>query len=136
MIRCCAYMLAAMELPWDGVSVLVWIKLMHTAIWFFFVTCIVALPIAGMLRRFRWAMGLTTLLLIECLVLAFNHFRCPLTGLAARYTEDRADNFDIYLPQWLARHNQTIFGTLFVAGGLLVLWQWRSSRRSANLVST
>jgi hypothetical protein len=23
---------------------------------------------------------------------------------------DRADNFDIYLPVWLARHNKVIFG--------------------------
>jgi hypothetical protein len=29
--------------------------------------------------------------------------RCPLTGIAARYTDDRRDNFDIYLPPWLAR---------------------------------
>jgi hypothetical protein len=118
-----------MKLLWQGVSVLAWIKLLHSAIWCFFAGCILALPVAGILRRFRWAVGLTTLVLVECVVLALNHFRCPLTDLAARYTEDRTENFDIYLPVWLARHNQTIFGTLFVAGGLLVLWQWLSSRR-------
>ncbi len=41
------------------------------------------------------------------------------TDLAARYTEDRRGNFDIYLPVWLARQNKTIFGTLFLAGGLV-----------------
>jgi hypothetical protein len=41
-----------------------------------------------------------------------------LADLAARYTMDRAENFDIYLPLWLARHNKTIFGTIFVAGEL------------------
>lgn len=86
-----------------------------------FASCILALPVAGMLRRFRWAVGLMTLALVECVVLALNHFRCPLTNLAARYTEDRTDNFDIYLPVWLARHNQTILGALFVVGGLLAL---------------
>jgi hypothetical protein len=41
---------------------------------------------------------------------------------AARFTESRADNFDIYLPNWLARHNKTVFGTLFVFNELIVLW--------------
>ena len=36
--------------------------------------------------------------------------------VAARYTDERRANFDIWLPEWLARHNQSIFGTLFVAG--------------------
>jgi hypothetical protein len=47
-----------------------------------------------------------------------------LTGLAARYTEERAANFDIYLPLWLARRNKSIFGTLFVAGALFVVARW------------
>jgi hypothetical protein len=108
----------------DPTSILVGIKLLHTAIWLFFATCIVALPIEGMRRKFDRAALLAGLVLLECAVLALNRFRCPLTDLAARYTADRRDNFDIYLPAWLAQHNQTIFGTLFVAGGLFVLWQW------------
>jgi hypothetical protein len=108
----------------EKVSVLVVVKLVHTAIWAFFAGCILAIPIAGAGRRFLWAAVLTGLVLVECAVLAVNRGRCPLTDLAARYTEERADNFDIYLPRWLARHNKTIFGTLFVAGGLFVLGQW------------
>ena len=53
-----------------------------------------------------------------------NRGRCPLTGVAAKFTEDRADNFDIYLPIWLARHNKTIFGSLFLIGELSVLGCW------------
>ena len=67
------------------------------------------------------------MVLIECIILAVNHGRCPLTGVAARYTEQRTANFDIYLPLWLARHNRTIFGTLFVAGVLYVLGRWLTS---------
>jgi hypothetical protein len=44
--------------------------------------------------------------------------------VAARYTDDRRANFDIYLPEWLARHNQAIFGTLYVAGCALALARW------------
>jgi hypothetical protein len=106
--------------------VLVAIKLLHTAIWAFFVACILALPLAAALRRFDWALLLSVLVLIECGVLALNRRRCPLTGLAAHYTSDRGDAFDIYLPNWLARHNQAIFGTLFVVNELIVLWRWLS----------
>jgi hypothetical protein len=101
---------------------LVGIKLLHTAIWLFFAGCIVAIPIAGALHRFRWAVILTGLVLVECAILAMNRGRCPVTDLASRYTEERAHNFDIYLPVWLARWNKAIFGTLFVLGELLVIW--------------
>jgi hypothetical protein len=100
------------------------IKLLHTAIWAIMAASILALPWAGWSGQFRWALGLTLLILGECLVLGLNHGRCPLTDMAARYTDDRADNFDIYLPLWLARHNKRIFGLLFVVGELAVLLRW------------
>jgi hypothetical protein len=106
------------------VSPLVKIKLLHTVVWFFFASCILALPVAGMFHRFRLAAALTVIVLVECVVLVANHFRCPLTNLATLYTADRAPNFDIYLPAWLARNNQIVFGTLFVAAVLFVLWEW------------
>jgi len=59
-------------------------------------------------------------------VLALNRWRCPLTGIAARYTDNRRDNFDIYLPLWLARYNKHIFGLLFAAGLLYTLLRWKS----------
>lgn len=100
------------------------IKLLHTTIWFFFAGCIVAIPIAGACRQFRWTAALSGIVLVECAVLAMNRGRCPLTDLAGRYPDDRRDNFDIYLPLWLARHNKTIFGTLFAIGELIVLGRW------------
>ena len=109
------------------VPTLVKIKLLHTVVWFFFASCILALPIAGMFHRFKLAAALTVIVLVECVVLAANHFRCPLTNLAALYTADRAPNFDIYLPAWLARNNQIVFGTLFVGAVLFVLWEWITS---------
>jgi hypothetical protein len=110
------------------------IKLLHTVIWAFLAAIILALPVAGMLRRFRWAAILTVIVLLECAVLAANGGRCPLSDLAARYTDERASNFDIYLPNWLASHNKAIFGTLFVISELIVLWCWlkRARLSSAN----
>lgn len=98
------------------------IKLFHTVIWAVLAGCILALPILGFMHRFDWAVALTVLVLVECGVLVINRGRCPLSDLAARFANERADNFDIYLPKWLARHNKTIFGTLFVVNGLVVLW--------------
>jgi hypothetical protein len=88
------------------------------------VLCILAIPILGYLSRFQEAAWSAGIVLLEVLVLVFNKFACPLTGVAARYTEDRRDNFDIYLLVWIARHNKGIFGTLFVLGALFALARW------------
>ena len=92
------------------------IKSVHTAAWAFFASAVVLIPIAGWLEAWRTTVVLIGLVFVECVILAANGMRCPLTPIAARYTTDRSANFDIYLPLWLARYNKEIFGTLFVAG--------------------
>jgi hypothetical protein len=101
------------------------IKILHTVAWAFFVGCILALPAAASLHWFRCAAALAAVVLMECAVLAVNRCRCPLTSLAARYTENRSPNFDIYLPPCLAQYNKQIFGAIFVAGLLYAAWKWR-----------
>ena len=92
------------------------VRLIHTVVWLFFVAVILAIPVAAWQRRFTLFLTLTAIVLVEVAVLLGNGLSCPLTGVAARYTDDRRDNFDIYLPLWLARYNKVIFGSLFVAG--------------------
>lgn len=104
--------------------IVVAVKLLHTVVWLFFVVCILAVPITAGLHRFHLSALFASLVLLECLVLVINRWRCPLTDLAARYSPETSENFDIYLPNWLARHNKTIFGILFIAGGLFALVQW------------
>lgn len=106
----------------DASRKLVLVKLLHTLAWAFFAGCIVALPVAALAGRLRLAAWLGAAVMVEVVILALNGMKCPLTAVAARYTDDRQDNFDIYLPLWLARYNKEIFGTLFVAGGLVALW--------------
>lgn len=108
----------------EQIHILTRIKLVHTAIWLFFVGCIVAIPVTSALRHFRWATVLSGLVLVECAVLVMNRGHCPLTDMAGRYTEDRIENFDIYLPLWLARRNKMIFGSLFASGELFLLVRW------------
>ena len=111
-------------MPRPAVSLLA-IKLLHTIAWAFFAGCILAIPVAAWMGRFRHVVVLVGIVLIEVGVVIANGMRCPLTGVAARYTDDRRDNFDIFLPLWLARYNKTIFGSLFVAGSLYALARWQ-----------
>ncbi len=100
------------------------VKLIHTLIWVFFVACILAIPLFTVLSRFRLAALFAAVVAVEVAVLLLNQMTCPLTKVAARYTGDRRANFDIYLPEWLARNNKTIFGSLYVAAVLYLLARW------------
>jgi hypothetical protein len=100
------------------------VKVIHTLVWAFFAGCILAIPIFCLKRRYDYAAILITVVFLEVLVLVANRLQCPLTGVAAKYTDDRRDNFDIYLPEWLAKHNKLIFGLLYLAGTLFTLAGW------------
>lgn len=104
------------------------VKILHTAVWALFASCIVAIPLAAASGELRLAMGLVAIVAIEVVVLLLNGFKCPLTGVAARYTPDRQDNFDIYLPLWLARYNKVIFGSLYLVGVVYTFVLWRGVR--------
>jgi hypothetical protein len=117
-------MVLQMKAEGDSATVLTAIKTLHTVVWAFFVACIVAVPATAALHRFRLTALFAGLVLLECLVLAVNRCRCPLTDAAVRFAPEDSPNFDIYLPVWLARYNKQIFGTLFVLGGLFALAEW------------
>lgn len=97
------------------------VKLAHTLIWVFFVTAIGYVLYCGItndISRRTWvAAGLVVL---EGLVLLVFGGRYPLTLIARNYSDSDRDNFDIFLPNWLARYNQVIFTSLYVIGLLLV----------------
>jgi hypothetical protein len=100
------------------------IKLAHTIIWAFLAFSIVAIPVASWSGSFRVALVLIAVVLVEVLVIILNKGRCPLTNIAANYTDNRRDNFDIYLPEWLARHNKVIFGILYILGVVVTFTLW------------
>ena len=105
----------------DEGGMLTTIKVLHTVVWALLAAAIVALPFLAAQGAFRWAAILSAAILIECVVLLANGWRCPMTDLAAKYTDDRSPNFDIYMPNWLARHNKTIFGSLFLVNEAIFL---------------
>lgn len=101
---------------------LTYIKLLHTLIWVFFVAVIgyvLYSGISGHITVYTW-IGIG-LVFLEGAVLLICGGACPLTHWARRYSDSQKDNFDIYLPNVIARYNQHIFTTLFLMGVALVL---------------
>jgi hypothetical protein len=122
-------MILRMKTEPDPTAALVTVKVVHTVVWVFFVSCILAVPVSAGLHHFNASAAFAGLVLLECLVLAVNRCRCPLTDLAARFAPEDSPNFDIYLPKLVAQYNKQIFGTLFVLGGLFALAEWLLAAR-------
>lgn len=93
---------------------LVSIKLVHTLIWIFFNAVLVYLYYAVLTRTvgFWFWMGIAVIA-AECIVLMALNWTCPLTFLARRFSDSDKENFDIYLPLWLAKYNKQIYSVIF-----------------------
>jgi hypothetical protein len=101
------------------------IKLFHTVIWAFFVVVIFYVLYSGItntINKLTW-IGIALVIAEGITLLIFKMF-CPLTLLARKYSNSEKDNFDIFLPQWLAKHNKLIFTSIFLAATVLVLYRY------------
>lgn len=100
------------------------IKFIHTIIWAFMVGVILYVVYCGIFdvtNLYTWiAVGI---IILEGLVLLLFKMSCPLTVLARKYSDSTRHNFDIYLPEWLARYNKLIFTSIFLLGLVLVLFR-------------
>jgi hypothetical protein len=97
------------------------IKLLHTIIWLIMALSILYLLYCGImnvLNPLTWVA--IALALGEAVVILANHWVCPLTPIAARYTANREPNFDIYLPLWLAKYNKHIFTPILILAIVLL----------------
>jgi len=93
-------------------------------IWAFFVVVIFYIVYSGVtdtITTFTW-IGIG-LIVGEGLVLLLFKLSCPLTAVARKYSDSQKDNFDIFLPNWLARHNKLIFTSIFMVGLITVLYR-------------
>lgn len=101
---------------------LITIKLLHTLIWVILAGATIGVLYSGLsghITVYTWVA--IVMILLEGIVLLIFKWSCPLTLVARKYSDSPKDNFDIYLPNWLARHNKMIFTTMFLAGLVLVL---------------
>jgi hypothetical protein len=96
------------------------IKIVHTAIWALFVGVIFYILYSGITDRVNTLTWIGIGVIIgEGLVLLLFKMYCPLTVMARRYSDSPKHNFDIFLPEWLAKYNKLIFTTLFLIGVLI-----------------
>lgn len=78
--------------------------------------------IAGKIDKWVW-IGLS-LYLFEAIVLLSFKMKCPLTLITRRYSNSGKHNFDIYLPNWLAKHNLKIYISILLIIILILVTGW------------
>ena len=94
---------------------LIIIKTFHTLIWLFFNVVFFYLALAVIVNKidnYVW-IGISCIAL-ESMVLLFFKWQCPFTILARKYSSSIKDNFDIFIPNWVAKYNKPIYTSLFI----------------------
>lgn len=100
------------------------IKMAHTVIWVFFVLVIFYVLYTGIadnVNTYTW-IGIALVIGEGLTLLIFKMF-CPLTVIARKYSDSEKDNFDIFLPNWLAKFNKLIFTSIFLIGLVIVIYR-------------
>lgn len=98
------------------------IKGVHTFVWVIMAASNFLAFYFAYIGRFDILFWVPCLLIVsEIFIILFNDWHCPITPIAEKYTDDRKSNFDIYLPEWLAKYNVKIFSVLIVVEILIVL---------------
>jgi hypothetical protein len=103
----------------NSVKKLTLIKIIHTIIWVFFNVVIFYMlytAITNKLDKWLW-IGYGLFILEGITLLAFKFF-CPLTVMARKYSGSTKDNFDIYLPNWLAKYTKLIYTSIL---GIIII---------------
>jgi hypothetical protein len=100
------------------------VKTVHTIIWVFYNLVVAYMLYAAIAGKIDFWFALCWgFVLLEGLVLLLFRFTCPLSLVARRYTDNPADNFDIFLPNWLARHTKRIYTAIIIAILVLTIYQ-------------
>jgi hypothetical protein len=71
-----------------------------------------------------WLWSALALLGMESAIFIGNGFRCPLTAIAVRYGAVTGHVFDTFLPEKATRYTFRFFGTLMIAGLVLLALRW------------
>jgi len=105
------------------------IRIVHTAIWIFFNVVIFYLLYAVITNRIdMWVWICIGVIVAEGLVLGAFKTICPVTLIARKYSTSKKANFDIYLPEWLARNNKLIYTIFFIIIIFILIYQLNHGR--------
>jgi hypothetical protein len=100
------------------------IKTTHTLIWLFFNVVIFYMLYAVIANKIdRWLWIGYGLLIFEGITLLAYKFYCPLTIMARKYSKSTEDNFDIYLPNWLAKYTKLIYTSILLIIIIITIYQ-------------
>ena len=101
---------------------LVIIRILHTLIWVFFNAVLAYLFYAVIINKIdKWIWIGLGLFVLEGIILVLFKMMCPLTVMARKYSDSGKENFDIFLPEWLAKYNKPIYtGLLGVVIAILI----------------
>jgi hypothetical protein len=103
---------------------LILIKSLHTLVWLFFNVVIFYLLFAAITYKIdKWIWISIGLIVLEGIVLLIFKMFCPLTIIARKYSDSTKENFDIFLPNWLAKYNKLIYTSIFVIALIILLIQ-------------
>ena len=72
----------------------------------------------------KWVWICIGLILLEGVILIAFKRICPITLIAKKYSNSQKDNFDIYLPNWLARYNKEIYTTIVLIAIVILLFRY------------
>ena len=96
-------------------SKLILIKIIHTIIWVFFNVVLFYMAYAVIVNKIDKLVWIgVALIVLEGVVLLIFSKMCPLTIIARKYSDSTKNNFNIYLPDWLAKYNKLIYTTFFI----------------------
>jgi hypothetical protein len=62
-------------------------------------------------------------IILEGITLLIFKFFCPLTIIARKYSDSTKENFDIYLPNWLAKYNKRIYSGIMIVIVILTVYR-------------
>lgn len=100
------------------------IKSSHTLIWLFYNVVIFYLLYAVVMNKIdKWVWVCIGLVVVEGVVLLLFKWLCPLTVIARKYSDSTKDNFDIFLPNWLAKYTKHIYTSIFGIAILILLYR-------------
>lgn len=103
---------------------LIVIKSIHTAIWLFYVFVFGYILFAGIFNRIDALLWISIgLVIFEGIILIVNGWKCPLTVIAYKYSNDHEIGFDIFLPRIIAKYSKTFFVIVFLLELLLILYR-------------
>ena len=107
---------------------LVFIKIVHTIVWVFFNVVIFYLLYAVVVNKIdKWVWICITLVFLEGIILIVFKNICPVTLIARKFSNSKQDNFDIYLPNWLAKYNKEIYSIIVLIAIVILIYRLSTS---------